>query len=263
MPLPLYQVDAFTSELFRGNPAAVCPLEAWLEEDLMQRIAMENQLSETAFVGPGEDGGLVIRWFTPTDEVDLCGHATLAAGHVWFEELGFAGERLVLGSASGELTVEREGGRLVLDFPARLAGEPVSAPALLAALGLEAAREVRPGAYWTVVVEHESTVRALRPDMAALAAHEPVIVTAPGEAADFVSRFFCPGWGVDEDPVTGSAHCTTAPYWAERLGRSELVAHQLSARGGTVHCEVRGERVRLGGECALYLRGRIEVPGPA
>jgi PhzF family phenazine biosynthesis protein len=261
LQLPLYQVDAFTSELFHGNPAAVCPLDAWPDEGLMQRIAMENQLSETAFVGPGEGGGLAIRWFTPTDEVDLCGHATLAAGHVWFEELGFAGERLVLGSASGELTVEREGGRLVLDFPARPAGEPVEAPALLAALGLAAAREVRPGAYWTVVVEDEAAVRALRPDMAALAAHEPVIVTAPGESADFVSRFFCPGWGVDEDPVTGSAHCTTAPYWAERLGRSELVAHQLSARGGTVHCEVRGERVRLGGECALYLRGTIEVPG--
>jgi len=259
--LPLFQVDAFASSVFEGNPAAVCPLEAWLADDLMQRIARENQLSETAFLVPEGDGHR-IRWFTPTHEVDLCGHATLAAAHVLLEELGVGGERLRLASRSGDLFVEREGERLVLDFPARPAGEPVEDPGLLAALRLDRAREVRPGPYWMVVLDHEDGVRAVRPDMEALSRREPVIVTAAGSGeVDFVSRFFGPGLGVPEDPVTGSAHCTSAPYWARQLGRSALLARQVSERGGAVHCEVRGDRVRIGGECALYLRGRIAVPG--
>lgn len=262
LDLPLYQVDAFASAPFEGNPAAVCPLESWLPDTLMQAIALENQLSETAFV-VREGDAFHIRWFTPTDEVDLCGHATLATAHVLLEELGVGDERLHFTSQSGDLFVERSAERLVLDFPSRPAGEPIEDAGLLAALGLESVREVRPGPYWMVVLDDEAALHDLEPDMPALASREPLIVTAPGSGEfDFVSRFFCPGLGIPEDPVTGSAHCTSAPYWAERLGRSKLLARQASARGGTVHCEVVGDRVRVGGDCLLYLRGRIQVPTP-
>ena len=260
MQLPLYQIDAFASQVFRGNPAAVCPLESWLEDDVMQSIAAENQLSETAFF-VREGDAFRLRWFTPTDEVDLCGHATLASAHVLFEELGYEGDELRFDTQSGRLVVSRDGPRLVLDFPVRRATKVDAAPGLIAALGAPQPVEVHEGPYWLVVYEDEAAVRALAPDFGALASFEPVIATAAGasDGVDFVSRFFAPNCGVDEDPVTGSAHCTSTPYWAERLGKSRLVARQISARGGELHCELRGDRVAIAGNAVLYLRGTITI----
>ena len=258
MQVPIYQVDAFATRVFTGNPAAVCPLETWLPDELMQSIALENNLSETAFlVREGARFGL--RWFTPTTEVDLCGHATLASAHVVLEELGHGGDEVVFDSRSGELRVARDGERLVMDFPARR-GVPCETPqALIAALEGPAPVEVLGAPYWLVAYEDEATVRALTPDMGALSRLDPVLVTAPGTDVDFVSRFFAPSCGVDEDPVTGSAHCTSAPYWAGKLGKERLRARQISRRGGEVECEVRGERVLIGGRAVLFLRGTIEI----
>ena len=260
MQLPLYQVDAFAGRVFRGNPAAVCPLDAWLPDDVMQSIALENQLSETAFFVRGDDA-FRLRWFTPTDEVDLCGHATLASAFVLFEELGYDEDTLRFDTQSGRLTVARDGARLVLDFPVRRAARVEAAPELVRALGAPQPVEVHEGPYWLAVYEDEAAVRALAPDFAALASFEPVIATAAGDddGVDFVSRFFAPNCGVDEDPVTGSAHCTSTPYWAERLGKQTLVARQVSARGGELHCALRGDRVAIAGEAVLYLRGTITI----
>ncbi len=260
MQLPLYQIDAFASEVFRGNPAAVCPLESWLEDDVMQSIALENQLSETAFF-VREGDAFRLRWFTPTAEVDLCGHATLASAFVLFEELGYEEKELRFDTSSGRLNVTRDERRLLLDFPARPATRVDAAPELVAALGEPTPVEVHAGPYWLVVYEDEAAVRALAPDFGALASFEPVIATAAGatNGVDFVSRFFAPNCGVDEDPVTGSAHCTSTPYWAERLGKPGLVAHQISKRGGELHCELRGDRVALAGDAVLYLRGTITI----
>jgi predicted PhzF superfamily epimerase YddE/YHI9 len=259
MELRLYQVDAFTREVFGGNPAAVVPLEDWLDERRMQAIAAENNLSETAFfVRTGARAR--IRWFTPVTEVDLCGHATLAAAWVLFERLDPGAREVVFDSASGPLPVRREGPRVVLDFPSR-PGVPAPADAALVR-GLGAApREARRARDTLAVFEHEAEVRALRPDFAALAAVDSlgVIATAPGADADFVSRFFAPRAGVPEDPVTGSSHCTLVPYWAERLGRSKLHARQVSARGGELWCALEGDRVSIAGEAALYLEGVIRV----
>lgn len=260
MQLPLYQVDAFASQVFRGNPAAVCPLESWPDDDVMQSIAFENQLSETAFF-VREGDAFRLRWFTPTDEVDLCGHATLASAHVLFEELGYEESELRFDTLSGRLNVTRDGGRLVLDFPVRRATRVDAAPELIAALGEPQPVEVHEGPYWLVVYEDEAAVRALAPDFTALASFEPVIATAAGSDAtvDFVSRFFAPNCGVDEDPVTGSAHCTSTPYWAERLGKSRLVARQISLRGGELRCELLGDRVSIAGNTVLYLHGTITI----
>ena len=260
MQLPLYQIDAFASQVFRGNPAAVCPLESWLEDDVMQSIAAENQLSETAFF-VREGDAFRLRWFTPTDEVDLCGHATLASAFVLFEELGYEEHELRFDTLSGRLNVTRDGGRLVLDFPVRRAAKVDAAPELVTALGDPRPLEVYEGPYWLVVYEDEAAVRALAPDFGALASFEPVIATAAGasDGVDFVSRFFAPNCGVDEDPVTGSAHCTSTPYWSERLGKPQLVAQQISARGGELHCELRGDRVAIAGNAVLYLRGTITI----
>jgi predicted PhzF superfamily epimerase YddE/YHI9 len=259
MELRLYQVDAFTREVFGGNPAAVVPLEGWLDERRMQAIAAENNLSETAFfVRTGARAR--IRWFTPTQEVDLCGHATLAAAWVLFERLDPGAREVVFDSASGPLPVRREGMCVVLDFPSR-PGAPAPADAeLVRGLGATP-REVRRARDTLAVFEHEAEVRALRPDFAALAAVDSlgVIATAPGSDADFVSRFFAPRAGVPEDPVTGSSHCTLVPYWAERLGRPKLHARQVSARGGELWCALEGDRVSIAGEAALYLEGGIRV----
>jgi PhzF family phenazine biosynthesis protein len=259
MRLPLYQVDAFTSRRFHGNPAAVCPLERWLPDDVMQSIAAENHLSETAFfVADGADYRL--RWFTPKVEVDLCGHATLASAHVLFHRLGHAGASVTFRTASGPLVVSRAGDRLAMDFPSR-PPRPCAMPAGLdRALGI-APREVLLARDYLAVYDDEAAVRALRPDFAALddVGGFAVIVTARGTGADFVSRFFAPRAGVPEDPVTGSAHCTLTPFWAGRLGRNPLVAHQVSARGGEIACELRGDRVILTGDAVLYLEGTIEV----
>lgn len=266
----IFQVDAFTDRRFAGNPAAVCPLRNWPEDELLQAIAAENNLSETAFLVPrGEDYEL--RWFTPRAEVDLCGHATLAAGHVVLRVLQGTRESVRFVTASGPLEVVRDGERLAMDFPA-LPADPVPAPpGLTSALGAEASA-VLAAKDWLAVFERPSAVAGLVPDMAELEEldRRGVIVTAPatdeadpsgasggGARPDFVSRFFAPGVGVPEDPVTGSAHCTLAPYWTERTGRSRTLGRQISRRGGEVVCEVRGDRVRLSGRAVLYLEGRI------
>ena len=261
MRLPLYQVDAFTGRVFAGNPAAVCPLERWLDEATMQAIAAENNLSETAFFVRAE-GGYDIRWFTPLQEMDLCGHATLASGFVVFHHLDPAARAVTFRSRSGPLEVTRDGERLGLDFPARPPSACPRPAAIDQALGLPP-REVLRARDYLSVFESEAEVRALAPRMEQVAALDAlgVIVTAPGRDADFVSRFFAPRAGVPEDPVTGSAHCTLIPYWAARLGRKKLHALQVSRRGGELWCEDRGERVLIAGRAVRYLEGAIEV-GP-
>ena len=259
MQIPIYQVDAFTSELFHGNPAAVCPLENWLDDATMQAIAAENNLAETAFYVPqGERYGL--RWFTPAVEVDLCGHATLATAFVLFSELNETRDVLTFATRSGDLAVRRDGDVLTMDFPA-LPCEPCEAAEdLLTGLGTPPVA-VFGAMDYMVVYEHEADVRALQPDMRHLSRldRRGVIVTAPGTSSDFVSRFFAPAAGIPEDPVTGSAHCMLTPYWAQRLGKQRLHARQISARGGDLLCETRGDRVMLSGGAVLYLRGTIHV----
>jgi predicted PhzF superfamily epimerase YddE/YHI9 len=255
MRLPLYQVDAFASEVFRGNPAAVCPLGSWLPDATLQAIAAENNLPETAFF-VREGGSYRLRWFTPTMEVELCGHATLASGFVLLKQDGTA----KFLTRSGPLAVTRRGDLLTLDLPA-LPASPMEPPAALIR-GLGAApRETLRAANWLAVLDSEETVRALAPDFASLARLHPygVIVTAPGDTVDFVSRYFGPSFGIPEDPVTGSAHCTLTPYWSARLGKAKLGARQLSARGGELACEDLGARVALTGRCVLYLDGAITV----
>jgi PhzF family phenazine biosynthesis protein len=257
MHIPIYQIDAFTSHVFGGNPAAVCPLERWLDDATLQAIAAENNLSETAFFIPQGDG-YALRWFTPTTEVDLCGHATLASAFVIFSDLDPARVAVTFATRSGDLTVRRDGDLIVMDFPT-LAPEPCAAPdALLAGLGA-APREVSVAMDYLAVYDSEEQVRALRPDMALLARldRRGVIATAPGASADFVSRFFAPGAGILEDPVTGSAHCMLIPYWSQRLGKQRLRALQVSARGGELFCEDRGARVSIAGRAARFLQGTI------
>jgi PhzF family phenazine biosynthesis protein len=262
MRLPLYQVDAFvTGEPFSGNPAAVCPLETWLPDAVMQAIAAENNLSETAFFVP-EGGAYRLRWFTPTTEVELCGHATLASAFVIFRFL--APERSTVRfctEKAGRLAVARDGELLTLDFPV-WPPAPCRPPAALAqALG-HAPVGVLEARSTLAVYDDAEDVRGLAPDFAALArlAKGGVIVTAPGRGeTDFVSRYFAPAAGIDEDPVTGSAHCTLVPYWAARLGKSRLRARQISRRGGALCCELRGERVAIAGRARLYLEGTIEI----
>jgi PhzF family phenazine biosynthesis protein len=262
MKLPLYWIDAFTDRVFTGNPAAVVPLKRWLPDDVLQHIAFEHGLSETAFFVRTGEACLHLRWFTPTVEVDLCGHATLASGHVLFRELGQRGDLVTFDSRSGPLTVARRADeKLELDFPARPAAPAAAPAALLRGLGAPPAHVARSERMWLCVLDAEATVRTLRPDHAALADLRPgrIIVTAPGHDCDFVSRFFAPDAGVPEDPVTGSAHCTLMPYWAARLGRTALHARQVSARGGELWCELRGDRVGIAGRAVLYLRGEISV----
>lgn len=261
MQLDIFQVDAFSSETFGGNPAAVCPLDAWLPDATLQRIAAENNVSETAYwVRNGEV--FELRWFTPAVEVDLCGHATLAAAWVLFEQLGECRDTLRFSTRSGELRVRREGGRLAMDFPAKQPEAVALPPGLLQALGLEQAEALYRTDDYLVVVEDESIVAGLDPDFAALAAFEVrgVAVTAPGRHMDFVSRWFGPRVGVNEDPVTGSAHTSLATYWAQRLGKRSLSAEQGRARKGQLHCEVLdNDRVIISGHAALYLRGTIFI----
>lgn len=261
MELAFYWVDAFTDKPFGGNPAAVIPLDSWPEDALMQRIASQNGLSETAFFVRTGSARATLRWFTPAVEVDLCGHATLAAAHVLFAELGQAEAPFEFDSKSGTLRVRRVAGKIELDFPARPA-EPAQAPrSLLDGLGLAPDQVLRSERMWLCVYSSPGQVLGVRPNQEAFAALAPgrIIVTAPGRDCDFVSRFFAPDAGVAEDPVTGSAHCTLVPYWAARLGKLKLHARQLSKRGGELWCELDGGRVRMAGHCALYLRGRVSV----
>jgi PhzF family phenazine biosynthesis protein len=257
MHIPIYQVDAFTGRLFAGNPAAVCPLEEWLEDGVLQAIAAENNLSETAFfVRHGDRYHL--RWFTPTLEVDLCGHATLASAYVIFNYLKTTSDAVVFDTRSGELVVGRSGDLLSMDFPSRPPVE-CAAPAKLAeALGRRPLATLM-SRDLLAVFETEAEVRGLKPDMALLAQIEAfaVIVTAPGSDADFVSRFFAPRGGVPEDPVTGSAHCTLVPYWSKRLGKTSLHARQVSPRGGELWCEDRGGRVVIQGRAVPFIEGLI------
>ncbi len=259
MELPIYQVDAFASVSFRGNPAAVCPLEEWLPDQTLQNIAAENNLAETAYyVRRGERYDL--RWFTPTLEVDLCGHATLASASVILEvRQEIAGPRVVFDSRSGELVVEREGNRYALDFPSRPPA-PCPNPHPLLEAGLRAKpSQVLAAQDYLCVFETEEQVRDLKPDMQALAGIDlfATIATAPGRDCDFVSRFFAPAKGVPEDPVTGRAHTTLIPYWSKRLGKPKLFARQISRRGGELWCQDRGDRVQIAGGAVQYLEGRI------
>jgi PhzF family phenazine biosynthesis protein len=258
MRVPIYQVDAFTCHVFAGNPAAVCPLEAWLDDATMQAIALENNLSETAFFVPAERP-IRIRWFTPLREVDLCGHATLASASVYLDTLAPGEAQVTFESMSGPLTVYRQDALFAMDLPSRPPVPCSVPPALIEALGAHARQWFKARDYMAVF-DQEDDVRALRPDFGALAAFEKTIVTAPGKECDFVSRFFAPSFGVNEDPVTGSAHCTLTPYWSKRLGRPRLSAIQVSARGGELLCEDRGERVTILGRVARYLEGHIEIP---
>jgi len=255
---PYFEVDAFASKLFRGNPAGICPLEKWLDDALMQNIAAENNLSETAFFVPrGEDYDL--RWFTPTTEVDLCGHATLAAAFIVFSELGFRDDAVRFHSRSGPLTVFRSGDLLTLDFPSRPPKPCQTLEALTHGLGKKPVEILKARDYFALFADAED-IRSLQPDFGVLGTlDEKVIVTAPGKDCDFVSRFFAPTAGVNEDPVTGSAHCTLIPYWSQRLGKKKLFARQLSKRGGELFCEDAGERVKIGGKAVLYSRGEIEL----
>ena len=260
MRLKIFQIDAFTDAVFGGNPAAVCPLESWLDDATMQAIAYENNLSETAFFVPAE-GAYTLRWFTPLAEVDLCGHATLASAYVVFHHLRPEANSVAFDTRSGRLDVSRDDDGLTMDFPA-LAAHPVETPAdLSVGLGAEPVA-VYADMDYLALFETEAQIRAIEPDLTALARLDErrgVITTAPGETADFVSRFFSPRMGVPEDPVTGSAHCMLAPFWAERLGKTTLRAYQASARGGAVHCTVAGDRVRLAGRAVQYLEGTITV----
>ena len=259
MKLPLYQVDAFTKRLFGGNPAAVVLLDEWLPDSVLAAIAAENNLAETAFVIPRADVS-PLRWFTPVVEMDLCGHATLAAADVVFRYRFASLDRLVFSTRSGELAVTRDGALLRMDFPAR-PGKPVAVTdALAVALGARP-REAYLARDLVAIFDSESEVRALRPDFARIALLDAfaVIVSAPGDAVDFVSRFFAPGAGVPEDPVTGSSHCTLTPYWAARLRKNKLKAKQVSPRGGDLLCELRGDRVMIAGHVVEYLRGEIDT----
>jgi PhzF family phenazine biosynthesis protein len=277
LDLPIYQVDAFASRPFSGNPAAVVPLDEWLPDALMQEIARENNLSETAFFTP-QGADFHIRWFTPGGEVNLCGHATLASAYVLFHELGYVRDQILFDSASGPLRVSREAAapsaagtaqsrdgaeiaaRLTLDFPAwppqPLADYP---PALAQALNCEILG-VHEHRDLLVELDNEATVRNLHPDFGLLGElRQCVIVTARGAVADFVSRFFAPHLGIDEDPVTGSAHTQLVPFWGARLHKNELYARQLSKRGGDLWCTWAGERVTIGGTCAFFLKGTISI----
>jgi predicted PhzF superfamily epimerase YddE/YHI9 len=260
MRLVIYQVDAFTDRVFSGNPAAVIPLSEWLPDELLQQIALENNLSETAFFVPESDG-YRLRWFTPATEVDLCGHATLASAHVLFTRMRPSLDEVRFHSKSGPLMVHRDGERLVLDFPARPPSAVEPPRGLVEAVGGEPSETLRAERDHLLVYESEEEVRALRPDFSRLMQidHFAIIATAPGKQHDFVSRFFAPRKGVPEDPVTGSAHCTLTPYWAKRSGKNRLRARQVSARGGDLECELRGDRVRMTGRAVLYLEGFVQV----
>jgi PhzF family phenazine biosynthesis protein len=259
--IPVFQVDAFTEQPFRGNPAAVCPLTGWLPEATLRAIAAEMNLSETAFFVPrGDDYEL--RWFTPTVEVPLCGHATLASARVLLGELEPGRNRVVFHSKSGPLIVTRSGDRYVLDFPGKPPTAVGDVPGLCAALGTEPL-EVLQADRLLALLGSAHAVRSLRPDLHAMAqlACPSVCVTARGDAGDadvdFVSRYFAPAHGVPEDPVTGSAHCVLAPFWAERLGKTRLRARQVSARGGELECELAGDRVLMTGGAVLVMRGTL------
>ncbi|HOT95515.1 MAG TPA: PhzF family phenazine biosynthesis protein [bacterium] len=261
MKIPLYQVDAFSSAVFSGNPAAVCLLNEWLEDALLQAIAAENNLSETAFLVPDGEG-CEIRWFTPVTEVALCGHATLASAYVQLVLRGWPEETIRFKTRkSGSLLISRRNDLLEMDFPARPPRAQATPAGLDTLLGVEPLQVFSSAEDLLVLVRDEQCVLTARPDFTALAEAEPhgIIITARGSRSDFVSRFFAPALGVPEDPVTGSAHCVLTPYWAEILGKKELHALQISKRGGELWCRDAGDRVRISGRAALFLEGFITI----
>ena len=262
MALPIFQVDAFADEVFKGNPAAVMPLDKWLDDGLLQAIAMENNLSETAFIVKAAEG-YELRWFTPQVEVDLCGHATLAAAHVLFEHLDYKSDEILFHTRSGTLGVHCSGLRLTLDFPAKQLVSIDVDLAVCRALGATASEALAPSGKSGAVLyvyEFEADVAELKPDFAALlsASTHSVIVSAPGNDCDAVSRFFAPQVGINEDPVTGSAHCSLVPYWAGRLRKSQLQCRQISARGGQLDCELKDGRVFMTGSAVTFMQGFVQ-----
>jgi PhzF family phenazine biosynthesis protein len=260
MNIQVFQVDAFTQKTFGGNPAAICPLSEWLSDETMLKIAAENNLSETAFFVK-KDSVYEIRWFTPTIEVNLCGHATLGSAHVIFNCLKLEENKVEFYSArSGNLSVEKQGDILVLDFPRYGVNEIEIDENLVEAVGKRPLQTWETqGNMMLMLFETEEVVKDIAPDMSALGKipFDEVIVTAKGTESDFVSRMFAPRIGIPEDPVTGAIHCSLIPFWAERLGKEKLYARQISARGGELFCELKGERVKIGGNAALYLKGEI------
>ena len=258
--MTIYQVDAFAEKLFCGNPAAVIPLEEWPSDEMMQLIAMENNLAETAFFVPrGSD--FSIRWFTPALEIDLCGHATLASAYILYHHLGYKSPRVTFHSKSGPLHVTRKGELLLMDFPSWMPERKEEyPPELIKALGDPEITGVYRNRDWLVELNDEAAVKKINPDFTLLKkAGAMVIITAPGKNVDFVSRFFAPTAGIDEDPVTGSAHSQLIPFWSYKLGKNVMQAKQLSRRGGDIYCEQNGERVIMGGKCAFYMKGEINV----
>lgn len=261
MTVSIYQADAFTHTLFGGNPAAIIPLQTWLNDEMMQSIAAENNLAETAFFVP-TTAGFFIRWFTPALEIDLCGHATLAAAHIIFTELNHSTDIIYFETKlAGLLTVTRNKDKYTLDFPARMPVKADAPPGLLSAMGDVMPIEILKSRDYMLVYAHENQVAELKPDFAALSKIDMigVIATSKGTHSDFVSRFFAPAAGINEDPVTGSSHCNLIPYWAEKLGKNDLHAFQISARKGELWCEYAGDRVRMTGHAITYLRGNIFI----
>tara|TARA_B100000029_G_scaffold500519_1_gene572387 strand:+ start:250 stop:1032 length:783 start_codon:yes stop_codon:yes gene_type:complete len=260
MKIKLYQIDAFANKVFEGNPAAVCPLDRWLDDDLMQAIAIENHLSETAYF-VAKKGVYGLRWFTPAAEVDLCGHATLASAHVVFNYLEPSSKTVAFDTRSGRLTVTRgDRGLLEMDFPSQPGKEIAVSEDVIQTLGAEPS-QLFAGKDLMAVFERESQIRAIEPDLPAVKelGGRGLIITAPGEEVDFVSRFFAPKFNIPEDPVTGSAHCMLTPYWAERLGKIELGARQTSVRGGELTCVMLENRVRISGRAVLYMQGEVTL----
>ena len=259
MKIKIYQVDAFASRTFEGNPAAVCPLDAWLADDVMQSIAAENNLSETAFFVP-ENERFSIRWFTPTTEVDLCGHATLASAYVLFNNLDFDGNRIEFSSKSGVLSVSRDDDRLVLDFPSQPPESCDTPKEIVAAFGMEPV-ECLKAADYVVIFENAEQIRSANPNLEILKGLDGrgVIISAVADQYDFVARFFAPNAGISEDPVTGSAYTQLVPYWAKKTAKTSFHAKQVSSRGGELHCELVGDRVRIAGKAVQYLEGTIEI----
>jgi len=261
MKIPFFQVDAFSSNVFGGNPAAVCILNAWIDSDALQSIAAENNLSETAFLVPVSEGNYALKWFTPITEMDLCGHATLASAFVLFKHYEQDRSVLKFQTASGELSVEKSGDLLSMTFPARPPVKITTPDILAEALGVEASY-VLGSRDLLAVFEEENIIQNMKPDfhkIKQIVSHFAVIVTAPGEGSDFVSRCFAPNAGINEDPVTGSAHCTLIPYWAKRLNKNKLHAYQLSSRKGELFCEFSGDRVSIAGYSTLFAKGEIYI----
>jgi PhzF family phenazine biosynthesis protein len=258
--LKIYQIDAFADKIFSGNPAAVCPLQEWLPASVMQNIAMENCLAETAFYVK-EKEGLRIRWFTPTVEVDLCGHATLATAFVLFNHENYQGDKITFNSRSGPLTVAKSGDTLTLNFPVDTLTEVNPIPELEEGLGVKSLKTYKGKTDYMLVYEKEEQIKTMSPDfkMIGKVKARGIIVTAKGNQVDFVSRFYGPQSGMDEDPVTGSAHTSLTPYWAKVLGKTEFNAIQLSARQGKLKCKLVGDRVEISGKAKLYLMGKIFV----